>query len=335
VEDNALNQEVATEILQSAGCGVSLAGDGEEAIRKLHESDFDIVLMDVQMPVMDGLAATRELRGETRFAALPIIAMTANAMAEDRDRCLSAGMNDYIAKPIDPDAMFAVLRRYYSGGPETVEPPAAEKAPSEKSKPLMIEGIDTEGGLRRVVGNRNLYMDLLRRFSEGQRGFDSRIKEAFDGGDLRTAERLAHTLKGVAGNIGAGEVQALAGELEACINGKAFKSAAGLLERLSALLAATFDRIDAALSSRADPVASSENKSEDSRSLDELLGKLDRYAEESDSEAVEYFDSARAELVSHLGLPTVEELGGAIRAYDFSRALEILRGIPRNPVTSR
>lgn len=333
VEDNALNQEVATEILRSAGCGVSLAGDGEEAIRKVHESDFDIVLMDVQMPVMDGLAATRELRGEPRFAALPIIAMTANAMAEDRDRCLSAGMNDYIAKPIDPDAMFAVLRRYYSGGPESAAPPEAESKPSTAVEPLTIEGIDAEGGLRRVVGNRKLYLDLLRRFSEGQRGFDSRIKEAFDRGDLRTAERLAHTLKGVAGNIGAGEVQALVGELEACIYVKAFKSAAGLFERLSALLTATLDRIDAALSSHANPVASSESEGDDFRSLDEMLSRLERYAEESDSEAVEYFDTARAELVSQLGLQIVEELGSAIRAYDFSTTLEILRGIPRNSVT--
>ncbi|MDA8411758.1 MAG: response regulator [Treponema sp.] len=362
VEDNALNQEVATEMLRSVGCVVSLAEDGAEAVRKSGENDYDIVLMDMQMPVMDGLAATREIRKETRLATLPIIAMTANAMVEDRDRCLAAGMNDYISKPIDPDAMFAVLRRYYAGSPELVPAVAPEVAPAvapeavpaagqeiapELASPReagretptadlpKIEGIDTEGGLRRVIGNRNLYRDLLRRFSEGQRDFDARIREAFESGNLQLAERLAHTLKGVAGNIGAVEVQAVAGELEACINGKALKSAAGLLERLSTIIATTLEKIDRALAESIEPAAVPARAGETLRSLDEMLERLGRYAEESDSEAVEYFDSTRGELAARLGLPIAEELGRAIRAYDFPAALDILRGISRNPVTSR
>jgi two-component system sensor histidine kinase/response regulator len=116
VEDNELNQEVATEILVNCGCAVVVAANGAEAVSKVGEKDFDLVLMDVQMPVMDGLAATQEIRKLSRFDALPIIAMTANAMKEDRDRCLEAGMNDYITKPIDPEAMFATLLRHYSKG---------------------------------------------------------------------------------------------------------------------------------------------------------------------------------------------------------------------------
>ena len=330
-EDNELNQAVATEILQSAGCVVTLARDGVEAVRKVGEEVFDLVLMDVQMPVMDGLSATREMRREPRLAALPIIAMTANAMHEDRERCLEAGMNEYIAKPIDPELLFSTLRRYYAGDEGIADSPPAAIVTAASEAPPAIEGIDTEGGLRRVVGNKRLYLDLLRRFSEGQRDFDARIREAFDTGNLQVAERLAHTLKGVAGNIGAGEVQTLAGELEACINGKAFKAAAGMLERLATLLASTFDRIDRALASNVAAPDSPESEvgSGGGSSLGEMLDRLGAYAEESDSEALEYFASIRGDLLAACDAATVARLEGAIRSYDFAAALTIIEDVSR------
>jgi two-component system sensor histidine kinase/response regulator len=246
VEDNELNQEVASEILASAGCTVIVAANGEEAIKKVREAAFDIVLMDVQMPVMDGIAATREIRSQSRFTYLPIIAMTANAMREDRDRCLSAGMNDYITKPIDPNAMFATLSRYYEGGEKTRQ--EEQPSPQEAAPVPEISGIDTEGGLKRVMGNGNLYIDLLRRYSEGQKKAAERIRESLAAGDRPLAERIAHTLKGVSGNIGAAEIQSLAGELEAAINtSKPEGLINGLLDTLSGLLPATIGRIEQAV----------------------------------------------------------------------------------------
>jgi two-component system sensor histidine kinase/response regulator len=323
VEDNDLNQEVASEILERAGCKVSLAKDGLEAIKKVGEDAYDLVLMDVQMPLMDGITATRKIREEPRFAALPIIAMTANAMKEDRERCLAAGMNAYITKPIDPDAMFATLHLYYSGEDEGAPPPPAP--PREAAEIPVIPGIDTAGGLRRVVGNGVLYLDLLRRYAEGQREAGARIREALDSGDLPLAERLAHTLKGVSGNIGAAEVQALAGELEAAIAQRGAPEAiAEILRRLSPLTAATIDRIDAALAEAAKrrPVAS--NGRGGSHSLAEIVGKLRRYAEESDSEAGDYLESVRGELAAACPAPDFERLEASIRSYDFSAAIQVL-----------
>ena len=143
VEDNDINQEVATELLETAGCEVSLARDGAEAVRKVREGPFDLVLMDVQMPVMDGIAATREIRALARFDTLPIIAMTANAMKEDQERCLAAGMDDYITKPIDPDAMFASLRRHLAGDAAKGGSQARAVPRPLRAEAPRIQGIDT------------------------------------------------------------------------------------------------------------------------------------------------------------------------------------------------
>ena len=329
VEDNELNQEVASEILVQAGCAVSLAADGGEAVKKVQETDYDLVLMDVQMPVMDGLAATREIRKLSRLAALPIIAMTANAMKEDRDRCLAAGMNAYITKPIDPDALFATMHMYYSSTDmDCFSSPPPVAAPFGAGEISRIPGIDTEGGLRRVVGNKSLYMDLLKRYAEGQRDAGAKIQEALGGGDFPLAERLAHTLKGVSGNIGAAEVQAVAGELEAAIATKRPEPVIDeILGRLSPIVAAAIDRIDSALAEAAQQRPETSNGKGGSHSLAEILDTLKRYAEESDSEAGDYLESMREELAAAYPKAQFDRLETSIRAYDFSAALEVLKTI--------
>ena len=112
MEDNEINQDVAVGLLESAGLACEIAENGEIAVRKIRDHEYDVVLMDMQMPVMDGIEATREIRSDPRLRNLPIIAMTANAMATDREKCLDAGMNDHIGKPIDPDQLFSVLLRW-------------------------------------------------------------------------------------------------------------------------------------------------------------------------------------------------------------------------------
>jgi two-component system sensor histidine kinase/response regulator len=330
VEDNDVNQEVASEILKNAGCAVRIATDGEAAIRAVQEAAYDLVLMDVQMPVMDGLAATREIRNLPRFAALPIIAMTANAMKEDRQKCLEAGMNDYIAKPIDPDAMFSTLRRYYFNSDDQAAPRDVESSGAGALPP--IPGIDTVSGLRRVVGNRDLYFDLLRRYSEGQRDAATRIKEALDGGDRSLAERLAHTLKGVSGNIGASEAQTVAATLEAAIeDAETGPAIAQMLVRLSAIMTALTGNIAASLAEAAKNRPAAAKKSRVAHSLSEMTGKLTRYAEESDSEALDYFDSVRDELVELCARGDFDKLEASLRSYDFSSALVVLKALSVRP----
>ncbi len=214
VEDNELNQEVAHAILADEGFQVDIAGDGKEAITMLDRADYDLVLMDMQMPVMDGVSTTRVLRQNPRFAALPIIALTANAMEGDRKLCLDAGMNDHVAKPIDPDELWAALRRWIPAktGAGTVALPQSPVAPlpspdgGRAEVPAAIptiEGLDTEDGLRRVRGKQKIYLDILHKFVDTQAANIDKLQQAMEAGDLAEAERVAHTLKGVCGNIGA------------------------------------------------------------------------------------------------------------------------------------
>jgi two-component system, sensor histidine kinase and response regulator len=198
------------------------------------------------MPEMDGYQATAQLRGDARFSTLVIIAMTAHATVEERQRCLAAAMNDHISKPIDPEMLFATVGRYYkkaeAGGltqrKKDASAPgaklqnggagggvAAAKALEGATQPgdvlPVVEGLDTKDGLARVAGNRKLYLKLLRQFVEQQGPALEQISDALAKGDAALAERLAHTLKGVAGNIGAKGVQAAAGVLEKLIRDKA------------------------------------------------------------------------------------------------------------------
>ncbi|MCX7250804.1 MAG: response regulator, partial [Burkholderiales bacterium] len=214
VEDNALNQEVATEFLKALGLQVELAGDGAVALHMVKRQRYDIVLMDMQMPVMDGLSATREIRKLPALQALPILAMTANAMVVDRKRCLEAGMNDHIAKPIDPEQLLTKLRRWVKprpgSGADTVPANAAalRQPAHDADEPCwkalaQIDGLDSQLGLRRAAGRESLYLSLLVKFVADQAAAPDRLAQAIARSDWDEAERTAHTLKGVAAQIGA------------------------------------------------------------------------------------------------------------------------------------
>ena len=238
VEDNELNQQVAVELLSSADVQVDVASNGEEGVRRVQEQPYGLVLMDLQMPVMDGFEATRRIRALRGYEALPILAMTANAMEGDRERSLAAGMNDHVTKPIDPDALFEALLRWL---PEPAAAPAEVAAPAPPAPrvaaiprgavakgsapaslaaddPLAtVAGLDAADGLRRVLGKREAYLGLLRTFASGQRSAPDVIRAALAEGREKDAERAAHTLKGVAGSIGARQLQAEAGAVEAAL----------------------------------------------------------------------------------------------------------------------
>jgi len=227
VEDNELNQEVAIELLTQAGFRVEVANNGKVALDKVQAEDVDLVLMDMQMPVMDGLVATAEIRKLPQFQDLPIIAMTANAMPQDRERCLAAGMNDYIAKPIDPDRLLETLVRWIrpraGEAPEPLRPLAEAGDTSELPHPAQLTalGLDVATGLHRVGGKPSAYMSLLRRFANTQGDTAQRLRDAYNEADLELAQRLAHTVKGIAGTLGANDLQVSAARLEDRIRGQA------------------------------------------------------------------------------------------------------------------
>ncbi|WP_127995469.1 response regulator [Piscinibacter defluvii] len=219
VEDNEINQELACDLLRRAGIEVSVAADGRAALDRLEHERFDAVLMDCQMPVMDGYEATRVLRQWPGLQDMPVIAMTANAMAGDRERVLEAGMNDHVAKPIRVDELFATLSRW-------VRPAAGPGAAGELAA---VPGLDLRAGLAGVMGNEALYRRLLRMFHEREREFGARLAAARAAGDAPACTRLAHDLKSVSGTLGMAALQRAAAALEAaCEHG----AAPGEIDRL-------------------------------------------------------------------------------------------------------
>jgi CheY-like chemotaxis protein len=220
VEDNDINLQVASEILTAVGVLVTPASNGQEAVQAVAANDFDAVLMDVQMPVMDGYEATRRIRQNPRFRALPIIAMTAHAMAGDREKSLAAGMDDHVTKPIDPEALFRTLETYVGKQAiEAVGPPEASvtgkpKPPGEAEALPPLAGIDTAQGLKRLLGNQKAYINILRKFGHDFQDAAETIKNLAAIGQTKEAAIMAHTIKGAAGNIGAAELQEAAAALE-------------------------------------------------------------------------------------------------------------------------
>ncbi|MDP2751818.1 MAG: response regulator [Rhodocyclaceae bacterium] len=222
VEDNEFNQQVATELLEQIGLQVDLAANGRIAVERVQATDYDVVLMDMQMPEMDGLTATKLIRSEERHQNLPIVAMTANAMSGDRERCLDAGMNDYVTKPVDPVRLYAALLRRMrrpSNALADTEPVRTEMPASPAFVPLPsslppLPAINVEAGLKRMLGKVDRYKGLLIKFREQFAGTTADIRAALVTEDFVLATRLAHTLKGSAGMIGAEGLQEAATALE-------------------------------------------------------------------------------------------------------------------------
>ena len=217
-EDNAINREIAVTILTRAGIRVSVARDGQEALDMLAGQAFDGVLMDCQMPVLDGYAATRELRRDARWQALPVIAMTANAMVGDRDKAIAAGMNDHIAKPIKVEEMFATLARWVHPAPAADASAAPRRASGD---PLAgLSGIDCRAGIAAMMGDDALYRHLLRMFRDRESDFAQRFMATREKGAAAAAMRMAHDLKSVSGSLAVVAVHEAAADLErACIAG--------------------------------------------------------------------------------------------------------------------
>jgi len=224
VEDNPFNQELARDLLGRAQIVVRVANNGREAIDMLARERFDAVLMDCQMPVLDGYAATRELRGRPEWRDLPVIAMTANAMVGDREKVLAAGMNDHIAKPINVAEMFTTLARW-------VRPKVAAVSSG-------FPGIESAAALAGVMGDEQLYRRLLFMFRDREASFAARFRAARAAHDMLTATRAAHDLKSVSGTLGAKAVREAAEALEhACANGAASAD-------VDALFAAVVEQLD-------------------------------------------------------------------------------------------
>lgn len=349
VEDNELNQMVAMELLLDAGFAVDVAENGQIAIDRIERKHYDAVLMDMQMPVMDGETATRALRGNPRYAQLPIIAMTANAMEADRQRCFAAGMNDHVAKPIEPAALWAALGRWIrpraglgavaskagvlpgrTGEDAALQPLARKPEAPSPAVPLpSLAGLDTGLGLQRALGKPGLYTELLRRFAEGQAPVMAELQQALAANNLGVAERLAHTLRSVAANIGAPQVSECAQALEHALRFRHGNEAivhvlaelrAALVPLLAGLQAWLAESVVAVEPAPSVPGSGGEIAAE-------ALQRLRHLLEQDDPAATEFFQHNGKILGAALGnvFKTVEM---HTLNFDFEQALEAMAAVP-------
>ncbi len=325
VEDNEVNQEVATELLEDAGFVVDLADNGRIAVEKVKNNPYDLVLMDVQMPEMDGIEATVAIRQDSLYQNLPIVAMTASVLQGDRDKCIEAGMNDYVAKPIEPDELWKALLKWIKPNLKESDSPTAfvnvtPKTNEEIDIPSDILELNTSEGLRRVLGKKSLYLSMLRKFAAGQKNFAAQLKQALETGDKILAERLAHTLKGVAGNIGAESIQQAAAELETAIKADQPRSEIDvLLTEVEQPLESLIQQIEAKLP----PEAETTKVSIDFEKLESICTKLATLLSEDDAEAADLLQD-NSDLLKSAFPNHYNAIAAGINSFDFEAAYTAL-----------
>ncbi len=346
VEDNEINQMVACEMLHGVGFLVEVAENGQLGVNQVHARKaqgrpYDIVLMDIQMPVMDGLSATRLLRKTYSAKALPIVAMTANAMPGDKERCLGAGMNGFVSKPIHPDALWRALLSVITlreGLGQSAAASPAQNAPAQdgsaqdgqRQQSLLsalrnVEGLDVEQGLRLSNHNAALYLSMLEKFVQSQEQALQHTQQALQQADGLTAERLAHTLKGLAASMGAEPLRMLAAELEQALHSGAHP------EQLARLIAPAQTQLDGLVGAlravpglvRQTPLVTAELTEAGRAALQPVLRQLQQMLEQDDSEAASLWEQHAPDLRALLA--QADPLERAIACFDFEEALRLLR----------
>ncbi|MBF0621404.1 MAG: response regulator [Magnetococcales bacterium] len=347
VEDNEINQQIAKELLEEEGATVQIASNGQEGVAAIELVQFDAVLMDIQMPIMDGYVATRIIREDERFADLPIIAMTANAMASDREKCLQAGMDEHIDKPINPTSMFQILSRFIKPKQliadktnplderEQQEVVAQQQIPAEIERqtvllPDTLDGIDMNRGLHSVNDNKTLYLKVLRGIYTRNQGIAEQIKSALDIGDGQTAQRLAHTFKGVSGTIGATKLYEISAQLEEAIKFGDDTNISGQLNLLSEAvkpvmvgLAQLFEQEKQHTNTEIEQKTL--DRKVDKTQIDALISRLTVLIEDGDSDALDVVNKLKKIVGSSHYDAQFNQLELLIDDYEFEQAQVIFQ----------
>ncbi|MBF0454105.1 MAG: response regulator [Magnetococcales bacterium] len=330
-EDNTINQQVATELLESNGLIVTLAHNGREAVEKVTKGGFEVVLMDIQMPEMDGFEATKRIRELPGCSKLPILAMTAHAMAGDREKSLAAGMDDHITKPIDPDKLFDALVRWIPkrNRQKSLTPPPSSKPKAALTLPSSLPGLDLDVGRKHLSGNEPLFIRLLGEFYHDYQHSVETIRSSLSAGELQTAQRVAHTLKGVAGSLGAKAVQSAALAVESALKKENVTEVDLLLQELQLCLETLLGGLAFLKEEQADTaeeVKESVPIQLDSATIDALKPLFDTLAgllQSGHSQCQETLAEIRT-LFNHNAPSELDQMDALVEEYEFEDAIEQL-----------
>ncbi len=313
-EDNPINQQIATEMMVACGIHADVAANGKEALALLfsHGSQhYDLIFMDLQMPEMDGHEATLTIRADSRFNELPIIAMTAHALQDERALCLSEGMNDHLAKPIDPELFYKLLTHYLghrlTGHNQQVQQ-HTDALPD-------IDGLDSKSALQRINGNQTFYRQLLQQYCREQGDAVMRIKQVLHQ-QPEEAGRIAHSLKGVSANIGATRIAALAAQLENALHQhKVLSGSEPFIGELEQSLRHLCLQINA--------MTSTDNTTETHAVpvTDEELASLIKMIGDNDCSALDLFTRMEAGLKQRIPAAELDLINQHLQAFDFDLAL--------------
>ncbi len=323
VEDNEINRQVAQEILEGFGLVVEIAANGKKAVDMVAEGGgrFEAVLMDLQMPEMDGHEATRVIRTTLNNSTLPIIAMTAHALESERENCLKAGMNDYVSKPVDPDRLLTTLVRWIK--PRPGGPPEMPRAADSQDLLERLPGIDTEAALKRLMGNRKLLAKLLRDFGQNYAGVVGQIREALAHEDMALARRTVHTLKGMAGNLSATEVYIAAQDLEAVIQKVDHEGIVGGLDKLEEVLRPVFEAaalLSQGETNQATPPAAEGRPLMDAAKLTTVLTEIDNLLKKNNMSARKQFGLLKEQLPCDEYQVPLEQIEACLSRLNFKEA---------------